>query len=53
MRLRVLLASAVLASGSWLVAAPPANACNGTPCDVMCAIANTSIGRKLGLTCPL
>ena len=53
MRLRMILAAAALtAAGTLVTGAPAAHACEGAPCDVACYVANTSIGRKLGLLCP-
>jgi hypothetical protein len=54
MRVRRLLAAAAIAaaSASVGVAIPPAHACEGAPCDAACYVANTGIGRKLGLLCP-
>jgi hypothetical protein len=54
MRIRRLLVAAALTAASATVAVgvPAANACTGAPCDVACAVANSSVGRKLGLLCP-
>jgi hypothetical protein len=49
---RFLLATAIVAS-TFGVAAPAAHACTGIPCDLMCDIASSKYGQKLGLTCPL